>query len=113
PAYRVAVRRRLLPGFWRRLFAARPHRGHPAFWAAVGAAAALLVVLALPRGEPPCAPGTPPPAAAPSAAQAAPCGPLPAGVVVAEQRREIRREERRVAREDRAIRPMQPPVELP
>jgi hypothetical protein len=119
PAYRAAVHRRLLPSWWRRLFAPRPHRGHPVFWAAVGAAAALLVVLLLPHGP------------APSDEAAAPVGlsvprevareeaPAPrptqrlARALEEENRRKGRAEERRVAREDRVIRPMGQPVELP
>jgi anti-sigma factor RsiW len=53
PAYRTQVRRRLLR---------RPYRGHPAFWAGLGAAAAVLVMLGLGTVSrlPPLPPPTPP-----------------------------------------------------
>jgi anti-sigma factor RsiW len=50
PAYRARVRQRLLP---------RRFRGHPAFWAGLGAAAAVLVMLGL--GAVPRLPPQPPP----------------------------------------------------
>jgi hypothetical protein len=49
-AYRQRVRQRLLSagGWWRWLGQPRTYRGHPALWSGLGAAAALLAVLAFP-----------------------------------------------------------------
>jgi hypothetical protein len=50
PAYRQRVRQRLQPsGWWCRLAQRQSYRGHPALWSALGAAAALLIVLIGPR----------------------------------------------------------------
>jgi hypothetical protein len=50
PAYRQRVRQRLgsSGALWRWLGQRRAYRGHPALWSGLGAAAALLAVLALP-----------------------------------------------------------------
>src|SRR5690348_14391071 len=47
PAYRAAVRRRLRPAAWRRLLGPRTYRGHPLLWSGLGAAAALLLAVAM------------------------------------------------------------------
>lgn len=52
PSYRDRVRQRLRPSWWQRLLARRNYRGHPLLWSAVGAAAALLIGLSVPRPEP-------------------------------------------------------------
>ena len=52
PSYRDRVRQRLQPAWWKRLLARRSYRGHPLFWSALGAAAAVLIFLTLPRPEP-------------------------------------------------------------
>jgi hypothetical protein len=52
PAYRERVRRRLRSTWWRRLLARRPYRGHPLFWLATGAAAALFLSLSVFRPAP-------------------------------------------------------------
>src|SRR5262245_39340169 len=46
-AYRDRVRARLHPSWWQRLLARRSYQGHPLFWLALGAAAALLLLTAL------------------------------------------------------------------
>jgi hypothetical protein len=52
PGYRARVRQRLRPSWWKRLLARQSYRGHPLLWSAVGAAAALLIALYVPRPEP-------------------------------------------------------------
>ncbi|HKB38130.1 MAG TPA: hypothetical protein VKD72_16910 [Gemmataceae bacterium] len=47
PAYRQRVRDRLRPVWWRRLIGRRAYRGHPLLWAGLGAAAAVLLTLAV------------------------------------------------------------------
>jgi hypothetical protein len=57
--YRDQVRRRLLRrGWWHRLTGRQTYRGHPALWTGLGAAAALLVALALTPGLRPTSPQT-------------------------------------------------------
>jgi alkylation response protein AidB-like acyl-CoA dehydrogenase len=52
PGYRQAVRRRLRPRGWQRLFTPRPYRGHPSLWALAGAALVLVAVLCWPTQPP-------------------------------------------------------------
>jgi hypothetical protein len=51
-SYRLGVRRRLRPTWWRRLLGRRFYPGHPLLWALGGAAASLIVALPLLRPAP-------------------------------------------------------------
>lgn len=54
-AYRQKVRARLAqrPGVWSRIVGRRVYRGHPAVWASVGAAAAILLMFGWQPAQPP------------------------------------------------------------
>ena len=69
PAYRAGVRARLRPrgGPWAWLTATRTYRGHPAVWAALGAAAAVLLLVGVTPRRPATFPVAPHPSSFASA----------------------------------------------
>jgi hypothetical protein len=130
-AYRAAVRRRLRPPAWRRLVGRHSYRGHPLLWTGLGAAAALLLAVAVggafrhpaePAPDRPAAEVTP----APRVAEAEPDRPPAADVADVwaelhdhrhlakaheeEMRRKNRPEGRSIKAEERRIRPLGHPM---
>jgi hypothetical protein len=132
PAYRARVRRRLRPPAWHRLLGRQNYRGHPLLWTGLGAAAALLLavaVAAVARHPDDTAPPTAPAAvAAPAAEPALAEAPRPSPAEVAdvwaelhnhqhlakahedEMRRRSRSESRPIQAEERRLRPLGHPM---